>query len=167
MPDHIPSLAHLTSFVIRRGRKRAGLVRGQRRQVEAPRDERGFGYYYARMITAAIRFVSSGLSGLEIEETARSASVRQRPSYEAVAAGLAPALRALGPSRQRGSMSVRHTFPTIASHHGSATPATQLARRADGADVYPLRLRRTNGRIHSCHAARAQPLLPGARCTVP
>lgn len=61
MPDHIPSLSHVTAFVMKRGHKRLGVVRGHRRQIDAPRDERGFGYFYARMVSSVISFVGSGL----------------------------------------------------------------------------------------------------------
>lgn len=97
MADHIPSLAHIAAFVMKRGRRRAGVVRGHRRQVEAPREERGFGYFYAPLITAAIRFVDGGLQGDAITEAVHASSHRQRRSYAAVAGGLESSLSRLSP----------------------------------------------------------------------
>lgn len=97
MTEHIPSLAHIVAFVMKRGRKRSGVVRGHRRQVDAPREERGFSYFYARMITAVISFVNSGMNNGALIEAVETAHLRQRRSYAAAAAGLEPALRQLEP----------------------------------------------------------------------
>lgn len=98
MQDHVPSITHVVAFVVKRGRRRAGIVRQQRKQVEAPRGERGFGYFYAKLISAIISFVENGLQDTSLSTAVEASTPRERRSYAEVAQGIDPVLRALAPS---------------------------------------------------------------------
>lgn len=96
--EHVPSLTHLASFVKARSRSRATHVARDREQVTAPRENRFFGFAYEKFITAMIAYVADGCRGPALRRAVEGASDRMRPSYEAAAAGITKALRAIQPS---------------------------------------------------------------------
>ena len=131
MQEHVPSLSHIATFVMRRGRKRGGLVHGHRKQVEAPREGRGFSYFYAKMITAAISFVSSGNRNQAIQDAVTDATHREHRSYSAVAVGLEPVLLTLGAASAARVNSSRTYESTDGAPLVAVRPHLEL-RWADG-----------------------------------
>lgn len=96
--NHTPSLAHLREFTRARANGRATHVESDRRQVEAPTDDRIFAFVYERLITRVIEYVRAGNRGGALEQAVFEASDRMKPSYSAVAKGMAQFLRQLDPT---------------------------------------------------------------------
>lgn len=96
--SHTPSLAHLRAFTRARANGRATHVESDRRQVEAPADDRVFAFAYERLITRVIEYVRAGNRGSALERAVFEASDRMKPSYSAVAKGMSLFLRQLSPT---------------------------------------------------------------------
>ncbi|MFB8386913.1 hypothetical protein ACFC3F_07215 [Microbacterium sp. NPDC055910] len=96
--SHTPSLGHLRDFARARANGRATHVESDRRQVEAPADDRVFAFVYERLITRIIEYVRAGNRGGALDQAVFDASDRMKPSYAAAAKGMAQVLQGLNPT---------------------------------------------------------------------
>ncbi|TGY39640.1 hypothetical protein E5344_03340 [Microbacterium laevaniformans] len=98
LDQHTPSLTHLRDFARARANGRKTHVEQDRRQVEAPANDRVFAFAYERLLTGFISYVNAGNTGGALERAVFESSARMRPSYDAAARGMAEFARGFSPT---------------------------------------------------------------------
>jgi hypothetical protein len=85
---HIPSLTHLRDFARARAAGRRTHVAQDKAQVNAPANDRFFGFAYERFLSSTIAYVGAGRRSDALERAHETASPRMAASYRAAAKGM-------------------------------------------------------------------------------
>jgi hypothetical protein len=92
---HVPSLTHLREFARARAAGRATHVAQDRAQVNAPADDRFFGFAYEKFLTSTITYVQQGRRSTALDRAPETAPARMAASYQAAAKGMSAILEDL------------------------------------------------------------------------
>jgi hypothetical protein len=85
---HVPSLTHLRDFARARAAGRRTHVAQDKAQVNAPANDRFFGFAYERFLSSTIAYVGAGRRSDALERAHETASPRMAASYRAAAKGM-------------------------------------------------------------------------------
>lgn len=92
---HVPSLTHLRDFARARAAGRRTHVAQDKAQVNAPKNDRFFGFAYERFLSSTIAYVGAGRRSDALERAHETASPRMAASYRAAAKGMGTILEEL------------------------------------------------------------------------
>ena len=90
--NHVPSLSHLRDFARARAAGRPTHVAQDWAQVNAPADERFFGFAYERFLTSTITYVQNRRRSDDLDRAHEAAPARMSASYQAAARGVSQIL---------------------------------------------------------------------------
>jgi hypothetical protein len=88
MTAPLTSLSFLADFCHRSDRSRSTIVRRQRELYESPEGKRFGPQYYSKVVTAAVEFINSGLTGGQLRDVVESAAESRTKSFASASAGL-------------------------------------------------------------------------------